>query len=114
VLHARLAHHLRLSTRPHWHIDYLRQKTEIHDVWFTPDEQKREHELAQAIQGLPGISIPLLRFGASDCSCHSHLFYAETLWDVTRLKNYLLRQKGLKSYMDLNPLFDSTASDAID
>jgi Uri superfamily endonuclease len=95
-LHARLAHHLRLSARPHWHIDYLRQKTKVHEIWFTPDEQNREHQLAQAIQDFPGISIPLIRFGASDCSCQSHLFFTETRWGIDRLKDNLLKQEGLK------------------
>ena len=30
---ARLAHHLKPSRRPHWHIDYLRAHTEVEDIW---------------------------------------------------------------------------------
>ena len=33
-LRARIAHHQKLSTRPHWHIDYLRAHTRLHSVWL--------------------------------------------------------------------------------
>jgi len=69
---ARLAHHLRDSKKPHWHIDYLLNQSEIIDIILCPDEQRAECLLAQALakdfQFIPG-------FGSSDCHCNSHLYF---------------------------------------
>jgi Uri superfamily endonuclease len=74
-LRARIAHHQELSTRPHWHIDYLRAHTRLHSVWLNYDGRRREHEWAGAMQKLNGATIPLPGFGASDCTCPSHLYF---------------------------------------
>jgi Uri superfamily endonuclease len=34
---ARCGHHLRLSARPRWHIDYLRAVSELREMWFRCD-----------------------------------------------------------------------------
>lgn len=77
-LRARLAHHLRQALRPHWHLDYLRPHVRPLRVWCAQGEARHEHQWARLIGSLPGASIPLARFGASDCGCPSHLFYFET------------------------------------
>jgi Uri superfamily endonuclease len=74
-LRARLAHHQKLSPRPHWHIDYLRTHTQIRCIWFSYDVRRREHQWARVVQTMPGAKIPLLGFGASDCDCRSHLYF---------------------------------------
>jgi Uri superfamily endonuclease len=74
-LRARMAHHQKPATRPHWHIDYLRAHTRLHSVWLRYDGRRREHEWARAMQKAKGAMIPLLRFGASDCRCPSHLYF---------------------------------------
>ena len=58
----------------HWHIDYLlgANATSIETAYVTPGEDK-ECSIAQS---LPGEQIAA--FGASDCSCASHLTYAVT------------------------------------
>ena len=70
---ARLAHHLRNSRRPHWHIDYLLKEAKLLDIILCPSEQRMECFLAQALaeefQSIPN-------FGASDCKCRSHLYFA--------------------------------------
>jgi Uri superfamily endonuclease len=63
---ARLAHHLKPSSRPHWHIDYLRAHTTIEEVWFCLDRRCREHIWAQHVKMLPDATTPLAGFGASD------------------------------------------------
>lgn len=75
---ARLAHHCRPATRPHWHIDYLRVVTHLITIWYTYDTLRREHQWAEVLQRMRGASIPLQRFGASDCSCTSHLYFLST------------------------------------
>ena len=74
-LRARIAHHQELSTRPHWHIDYLRPHTRLHSVWLSYGGTRDEHEWARAMQKVKGAMIPLRGFGASDCSCPSHLYF---------------------------------------
>ena len=74
-LRARIAHHQRRSTRPHWHIDHLRGHTRFHSVWLSYDGKRHEHEWARATQKVKDATIPFPRFGASDCSCPSHLYF---------------------------------------
>jgi Uri superfamily endonuclease len=72
---ARLAHHLKLSRRPHWHIDYLRAHTSVEEVWYRLDGQRLEHVWAERISLAEGASVPLVGFGSSDCGCESHLIF---------------------------------------
>ena len=72
-LRARLAHHRKLATRPHWHVDYLRLHATLERVWYTYDASRREHEWASVLLQLPGVEVPLPGFGSSDCECRSHL-----------------------------------------
>jgi len=74
---ARLAHHLKLSRRPHWHIDYLRAHTSVEEVWYRLDGQRLEHVWAERISLAEGASVPLVGFGSTDCGCDSHLFSFE-------------------------------------
>jgi Uri superfamily endonuclease len=72
---ARLAHHLKASSRPHWHIDYLRRHTLLEEVWYCHDRVSREHYWAQRLGTQARASIPLAGFGSSDCRCVSHLYF---------------------------------------
>ena len=74
-LKARIAHHLKFSARPHWHIDYLRLSTDVTEIWFTYDSKHREHQWAKVLASIIPGSIPITAFGASDCRCPSHLFF---------------------------------------
>ena len=73
-LAARLAHHRRRTRSPHWHIDYLRHHTAFRDVWVRQGAAQLEHRWASALACSPNASIPLARFGATDCKCPAHLF----------------------------------------
>jgi Uri superfamily endonuclease len=74
-LRARIAHHQKPSLRPHWHIDYLRAHTQFHCIWFSYDGRRREHQWARVLRTVRDARAPLLGFGASDCDCHSHLYF---------------------------------------
>jgi len=69
---SRLDRHARVASGDngtrHWHIDYLLgcDSSALAGAFVTPDDA--ECAVAQAIEG---DSVP--RFGASDCSCASHL-----------------------------------------
>jgi Uri superfamily endonuclease len=71
----RLRHHLELSSRPHWHIDYLRRHTSLEEVWYCYDGISREHQWALCLGTQAGASIPLAGFGTSDCQCEPHLYF---------------------------------------
>ena len=71
-LRARLLHHLHPTSRPHWHVDYLRRASSLTRVWSTSDPRRLECVWAAAARSLPGArEVP--GFGASDCRCSSHL-----------------------------------------
>ena len=70
---SRLNRHLRSNKKPHWHIDYLLQKATIDDIIICESRERNECKIARAMasqfDSIPG-------FGASDCKCPSHLFFA--------------------------------------
>jgi Uri superfamily endonuclease len=72
-LAARVAHHARHASAPHWHIDYLRPHAELVAIWHRAGTARREHEWAVALTRSPGATVPVARFGASDCRCATHL-----------------------------------------
>lgn len=72
---ARCGHHRKVSSRPRWHIDYLRRFAPLREIWFTHDPARREHQWAGVVNKQRGTEMPLPGFGASDCDCKSHLFY---------------------------------------
>ena len=73
-LKARIAHHMKISAKPHWHIDYLRSILQLNEAWYTYAVERNEHRWADTFSSLRGTTIPMTGFGASDCSCTSHLF----------------------------------------
>ncbi len=72
---ARVSHHRKPPARPHWHIDYLRAITQLEEIWVTYDLIRQEHQWADLFRRMQGASIPLAGFGASDCTCESHLYF---------------------------------------
>ena len=70
---ARVGHHMRISPRPRWHVDYLRARTRLEEVWFSYDTERREHDWAEAM-GRQRNTGCLRGFGVSDCRCESHLY----------------------------------------
>ncbi len=74
-LRARLGRHLRGDGRLRWHVDALRAAAEVDGFAYWVDEQVTECAVARALAALPGATIPIPRFGASDCrqGCAAHL-----------------------------------------
>lgn len=81
-LGARLQRHLLGSARPHWHIDFLRNASTLHSVFFLSAQSRPvsspvplECVWSQAIAAAPSAFIPVPGFGASDCQqgCPAHL-----------------------------------------
>jgi len=74
-LAARVSRHLRVSKPLHWHVDYLRARAQPEQVWYAVGAQRRECAWAQELTSLPGASVPIPQFGASDCQCIAHLIH---------------------------------------
>ncbi|MCE5195806.1 MAG: GIY-YIG nuclease family protein [Negativicutes bacterium] len=70
----RLRRHWQGDGRLKWHIDYLRREARCCGIWLFDCEVLAECELAALIAAEQEITIPIARFGASDCHCPAHLF----------------------------------------
>jgi Uri superfamily endonuclease len=73
-LAARLQRHLRGADKRHWHIDYLRAWAAPQALWWA-EETRDECGWAERLLTYPGADVVVPRFGASDCSCPTHLAY---------------------------------------
>lgn len=74
-LTARLARHLRHDKNKFWHIDYLLEYARVKEVWTHHGDERWECVWARAALALPRARIVVPRFGASDCTCPTHLIY---------------------------------------
>jgi sugar fermentation stimulation protein A len=72
-LAARIQRHTRRRKNMHWHVDYLRDKTSVIQVFPIRLQGEYECRLAQDIRAVSQSAVA--GFGSSDCSCESHLFY---------------------------------------
>ncbi len=72
-IRARLGRHFSQRKKTRWHIDYLSRTSRVQGAWISYGSQRLEHYWAGVLQGLPGASLPVARFGASDCHCKAHL-----------------------------------------
>jgi Uri superfamily endonuclease len=88
-LRGRVARHLRGVSRPHWHIDYLRRRSEPAAVWFRTGRVRREHRWARLLASVPMLDPALPRFGASDCRCRTHLYYSPAPPSLQCLREWL-------------------------
>lgn len=93
---ARLNRHSKRGKKPHWHIDYLLEKASITGLILAETRDRVECTMAQALSHKFD---SITGFGASDCQCRSHLFFATgeiteeivTLLDALSLELTLVR-----------------------
>jgi Uri superfamily endonuclease len=104
-LKARIAHHERISQQPHWHMDYLRPAMHLKEVWYAYDSKRHEHRWANTLSCMRGASIPIVGFGASDCSCKSHLFAFAVQPSIRRFRDRLRSKWNIRSKNN-GPLFE--------
>ena len=88
-LRARVGRHARGDGALHWHVDYLRAATALEAVWYTHDPERRECTWAAVFRALPGASVPVDGFGASDCTCPAHLVRFEAAPSVSTFRTRL-------------------------
>lgn len=74
-LAARVARHLRRNKKKFWHIDYFLEYAHIREVWTHQGTERWECLWAHAALALPHARVVAPRFGASDCTCPTHLIY---------------------------------------
>ena len=74
-LQARLRRHCRPDKPLHWHVDYLRCHATLEAIWAWQTGRRAECQWAAAALQLPGVNVPMARFGASDCRCETHLVH---------------------------------------
>ena len=103
-LRARLRHHLRPALRPHWHIDYLRTRAVVSGGVYVVQKETPAGKIvplecawSQALLTLPGASVPVKGFGASDCAsqCAAHLVYFDDLHDVLWQMRMVVEDSGV-------------------
>jgi len=90
-LERRILRHIRTDKKKWWHIDYLRPYSLLEEIWFCESERVLEHKIA-AVFEKAGIAAE--RFGSSDCSCRSHLFYLEGTPSLDKWKESLETAAG--------------------
>ena len=76
-LSKRLERHSRKKKALHWHIDYLSAKAEMLGAITIDGPRELECQLAKKLGRMFDLTVP--GFGASDCRCGGHLFYAPQL-----------------------------------
>ena len=76
-LSARIERHRRKDKPLRWHVDYLSVRAEMLGAIMIAGPRERECELARELAGIYELAVP--GFGASDCTCGGHLFYATAL-----------------------------------
>ena len=81
-LKARILRHLRDEKKLFWHIDYLTKCTNIKEIFYNPTQEKDECKLANL---LATEFVAIKNFGASDCRCHSHLFFIDDNLKMDRI-----------------------------
>jgi len=79
-LDARIERHGRKDKPLRWHVDYLSAEAEMVGAVCVPAPRHRECEIARELAGRYVRCVP--GFGASDCRCGGHLFYAESWADL--------------------------------
>lgn len=93
-LFPRVRRHILGSKKLRWHIDYLRQKASVVEVWYLLSDERLECSWYQVAAGMPQAQVLIAGFGSSGCGCRSHLVYFTSLpsFEVFR---YRLGEKGL-------------------
>lgn len=76
-LSARIERHGKRKKALRWHIDYFSAKAEMLGAITIPGSREHECKLARKLASMLERAVP--GFGASDCHCGGHLFYAPEL-----------------------------------
>jgi Uri superfamily endonuclease len=92
-IEGRLKHHKSKPEKPHWHIDYLRLHAQVSEIYVLEGEKELEHSVAEKLKKC--FTIPMTKFGSSDCGCEAHLFYSISKITLHYL-NKIMSQKFIR------------------
>jgi Uri superfamily endonuclease len=72
-----MRHHLRVTDKPHWHVDWLRKMGELAFVYYKISSAPLECSWFQKFSTFTDFSMPVTGFGSSDCAngCQAHLLF---------------------------------------
>jgi Uri superfamily endonuclease len=99
-LAGRIRRHLRKEKKLFWHIDYFLQKAEIDDVWWKANNFDECQVANHITTHLEESSIPLKKFGSSDCRCPGHLiFIPDNLDPISLIKKMSFQRINRHEYM---------------
>ncbi len=88
-LNARLARHMKKDKSKRWHIDYIRNAGFVTSIIVQYGKEKKECTWAEKLKSSDFLIMPINRFGSSDCTCRSHLFYSKKMLTLKVLKNII-------------------------
>lgn len=72
-LENRIKRHLSSKKKFHWHVDYFLERSSIKEVIYAETLDRKECSIAESLADFQSIK----KFGSSDCSCESHLFFSK-------------------------------------
>ena len=93
-LSARLRRHAGPVERLHWHVDYLRRVALPILAFVSYDAKRLECAWARSLESQAESAASAKGFGASDCACLSHLFFAGSRADFAAAVEPLRRSIG--------------------
>ncbi|MEW5899276.1 MAG: DUF123 domain-containing protein [Bacillota bacterium] len=79
---ARICRHLKPDKKIRWHIDYFLLVGEVKKIFVLESVQKIECRISRCLTKRLLLATP--RFGASDCSCKTRLFFASTKGELRK------------------------------
>jgi Uri superfamily endonuclease len=75
TLESRIHRYFSRLSKKRWHIDYLAQRGKVSEVWVLVGRERQECKLSKKLRGFEGATVPVKKFGSTDCNCESHLIY---------------------------------------
>ena len=98
-LEQRVARHLRVEKKRRWHIDHLLASSDGVEALLVPSPVKVECPLASFVSSLPA-TVPVPRFGCSDCHCLSHLFHVSEAGERCLRSLFPITHRGAAARQD--------------
>lgn len=98
-LKARIDRHYSSDKKFHWHIDYFLAEAELENDFYFKLPRAGECFLAQTLINYGG-ETPVAGFGASDCSCGSHLIYFSLIKGQKIVENLIQKHNLASEFND--------------
>ena len=108
-IEGRVLRHLRNDKEFFWHIDYFlsNKNVTIKKIYYliisncltykNNSYKKYLRKECEVAQNIKSFTYPIKRFGCSDCSCCSHLFF-DINNKVKIIEDFLIKKYGFKNY----------------